>query len=247
MFKNIGKTIQILAFALAGLCLVGFILFGLLCLQSAFEDGVTEALQTAGIQAAITSFVLAILSPFLMLILYGFGTLILTAQKQLQEAQKTNQMLYSALSEGLLSDEIARKCGMVQAKLLSQVQAQAPQQKANARTEHAPVQRFVEETPAATPVAAPTPVCEKSAPVAVENAPIQEQSAPVMEEAPVVEEAPIAKEAPIKETPVVKEAPAAETVAPAAPAAPTYAKPVYARPATPISTAKPLSNDEETF
>lgn len=242
MFKNIGKTIQILAFALAGLCLVGFILFGLLCLQSAFEDGVTEALQTAGIQAAITSFVLAILSPFLMLILYGFGTLILTAQKQLQEVQKTNQMLYSALSEGLLSDEIARKCGMVQAKLLSQVQAQAPQPKANARTEHAPVQRFVEEAPAATPVAAPAPVCEKSAPVAVENEPIQEQSAPVAEEVPVVEEAPVADTAPI-----VEEAPTAEQVAPAAPAAPTYAKPVYARPATPISTAKPLSNDEETF
>lgn len=242
MFKNIGKTIQILAFALAGLCLVGFILFGLLCLQSAFEDGVTEALQTAGIQAAITSFVLAILSPFLMLILYGFGTLILTAQKQLQEAQKTNQMLYSALSEGLLSDEIARKCGMVQAKLLSQVQTQAPQPKANARAEHAPVQRFVEEAPAATPVVAPAPVCEKSAPVAVENAPIQEQNTPVAEEVPVVEEAPVADTAPI-----VEEAPAAETVAPAAPAAPTYAKPVYARPATPISTAKPLSNDEETF
>ena len=238
MFKNIGKTIQILAFALAGLCLLGFILFGMLCLQAAFEDGVTGALQTAGIQAAITSFVLAILSPFLMLILYGFGTLILTAQKQLQEAQKTNQMLYSALSEGLLSDEIARKCGVVQAKLLSQMQAQAPQQKANARAEHAPVQRYVEEAP----VAAPAPVCEKSAPVAVENAPIQAKSAPVAEEAPVVEEAPVANTAPI-----VEEAPVAEKVAPVAPAAPSYAKPVYARPATPISSAKPLSNDEETF
>lgn len=239
MFKNIGKTIQILSFVLAALCAVGFILFGVLCILAAFEEGVTEALQKAGIQAAITCFVMALISPFLFLVLYGFGTLIITTQKQAQEAQKTREMLHAALADGLLSDEIARKTGIVFSKVMAQMPAQAPQQKQSARKEHAPVQRPVTEAVApvapvapAAPVAPVAPVAPAAPAVVEEPAPASAQAAPVAP-APVVET--------VKEPEPVKAEPSPVKPAPA------YARPITPRPATPIAGAKPIDSDEETF
>lgn len=219
MFKNIGKTLQIMAFALAGVLFVGFIALGVLCLMAAFADGVTEALQTAGIQATVICFIAALTTPFLCLVLYGFGTLIISAQKQAQDAQKTREMLQTALSDGMLSDEVARKVGQVQAKLLAHMQAQAPQSPAaQAPAGNAPVRRPVEQ---------PAPV---------------EQSVPATQPLPVEENE---SETDSSE----EEAVILGKTAPAAPIPPRPAqyqnKPTGTRPAAPIAGATPLCNDDE--
>ena len=221
MLKHIGRSLRVLAFVLAGLSFAGFAAFGALCLISALGDGVDETLKIAGLQAAVISFALAVLTPFLQLITYGLGSLIETAQACAQDSKRTREILQASLADGLLSDEIARKSGIVLTKILPQIQVQA-----TAAPTSAPVQR---------------PVAQPVAPVA---APIQEE---VVEEEEVVadeicvekiEEAPVAVQAPAP----VKQAPAKQAPVKQAPVKPTPAKPL-----SPNSAWRPLSDDSETF
>ena len=222
MFKNIGKTLRVLAIVLAALSFLGFTALGTLFLLATLETGISDELQTAGLQAAIICYALAVLTPFLDLILYGFGTMISAAQSQAEDSRKTREMLQTALSDGMLSEEIARKSGQVQAKLIAQLLAHAPSNSAPKNT-RAPMQRPVEEAVAApvapqmpveTPVASPAPV---AAPM----------PAPVQEEEDTEEETPMAP------------APAFIPI-----------KPVTPFPVTPVANAtvlRPLSGEDETF
>lgn len=152
MFKNIGRSVRVLALVLAGLCFVGFATLGALCLVAALGDGVDETLKKAGLQAAIISFALAVLTPFLQLVTYGLGVLIESARESAQESKRVRELLQSALADGQLSAEIARKNAITFGKLLPLLQKQAPEQ---AQT-NAPVQR---------PVAQPTEIpCVEPAP-----------------------------------------------------------------------------------
>ena len=248
MFKNIGKKIQFVAILLAILCFVGFLAFGVLCLIPALEDGADETLKEAGIQAAIISVIAALLSPLTLLALYGFGSLVTAAEKQAEDSREIKEMLRHALSEGCLSDEIARKMGAVQLKLQAQQQAQAaPKMMGQAYAPHAPMQRPVQEP---TPAAAPAPVASApvmpapAAPAPVAFAPI-EPAAP----APEATQAPEAAEIPTTPPSPVKTPTPAAPVAPVAPvAAPAPA--VRPKPAQPIAGAKPLQSlhdNDETF
>lgn len=236
MFSNIGKKIQLLALILAGLSFVACAALGALCLISALDAGVDEALRKAGIQAAVISFVLAFLLPVCFgWILYGFGEMVTASKKQADDTKEIRDMLHVSLSEGLLTDEVARKMGQVLLKLqqtqAQQAQAQAPQQ-AGQRF-RAPVQRFVEE-----------PV-EQPAQPAYQPAPAQPAYQPAAPAAPVAEPAPVAPAAPA--APVAEPAPTAPAqpaYQPAAPVAPTYT----VKPASAIGAARPLqNNDEEAF
>ncbi len=239
MFKNIGKTIRILAIVLASLFFLGFVALGTLALLAALEPGISNDLQTAGLQAAILCYALGILTPFLMLILYGFGTLISAAQTQAQNAQKTHDMLRAALSDGMLSEEIARKSAQAQAKLLAHVMSQMPAaEKPAQKNTHAPRQRFVSEIatePAEAPAARPTE--EEAAPapafIPAQQSPVQE--APVQKEAPVEEEAPAPAFIPVT---TVKSSP--QTPSP-------FQAPTPATPTANASILRPFSDDEETF
>ena len=194
MLKNIGRSLRVLALVLAVLCFAAFAAFGVLCLLSAFEEGVDETLKTAGLQAACISFALAILTPFLQLITYGLGVLIDTQKEQAQDSKRMREILQASLADGLLSDEVARKSGTVMADLLPQIRVQAP-----AAPTTAPVQR-----PVAKPVA---PAIQKevkeeaSAPaedeIRVET--IAEAQAEAKAPAPV--KAQPSKPAPVKPTP----------------------------------------------
>ena len=191
MLKNIGRSLRVLALVLAGLSFVGFAAFGALCLISALGDGVDETLKTAGLQAAVIGFALAVLTPFLQLITYGLGVLIETAQAQAQDSKRTREILQSSLADGLLSDEIARKCGIVLTKILPQIQVQAP-----AAPTSAPVQRPVAQPVA--PVAAPV---QEEVEEVEEEIVADEVCVEKIEEAPATVQAP-AKPAPVKPAPV---------------------------------------------
>lgn len=141
MFKNIGRSVRVLSLVLAGLCFIGFAVFGTLCLFAALGDGVDDTLKTAGIQAAIICYVLAVLTPFLQLITYGLGALIDAAQESAQDNKKIKEILQSTLVDGQLSAEIARKSAMALDNSLARLQTLIPQ------NENAPVQR-----PVVTPV-----------------------------------------------------------------------------------------------
>lgn len=242
MFSNIGKKIQLLALILAGLSFVACAALGALCLISALDAGVDEALRKAGIQAAVISFVLAFLLPVCFgWILYGFGEMVTASKKQADDTKEIRDMLHVSLSEGLLTDEVARKMGQVLLKLqqtqAQQAQAQAPQQ-AGQRF-RAPVQRFVEE-----PVEQPAQPAYQPAPAqpVYQPAPTQPAYQPAAPAAPV---APVAPAAPVAEpTPAAPAAPAQPAYQPAAPVAPTYT----VKPASAIGAARPLQNsDEEAF
>ncbi len=217
MFKNVGKKIQYIAIILAILFCAAFLGFGAACLAAALGEGVDETLKTAGMQGAGICLVLALLSPLFSFVLYGFGSLVIAAQKQAEDSREIKEMLRHALSDGCLSDEIARKTGQVQAKSMQQLTAQLQAQNAQAAAQayHAPVQRLVEE---------PT-------------APQQEQQ----------EQNEEAEEAPAQgvETPAAQPAAPATPKAPKVQKAPTpirNAKPVAS--ATPL---RPIDPDEETF
>ena len=185
MLQNIGKYIRILAIVLAILSFLGFAALGTFFLLAALDDGVSYELRTAGIQAAVIGYVLCLLTPFLNLLIYGFGVLISTVQAQAEDSKKTREILQSALSDGLLAEEIARKSGQVQAILLSRMAAHATAP-ATQKVSRAPVQR---------------PVKEAEAPQApAEEKPIPTQIART-EQAPVVEEAPATEQIPVKEAP----------------------------------------------
>jgi hypothetical protein len=208
--KNMGRRIQILANLLAVLCVLSFLGLGVFFLISTI--GATDAtLRTAGIEGLIVCVVLAILSPFLSWILYGFGTLIITAEERLATERETKELLRAALSDGALSDDIARKVGIAISK------AVPPSSPAGGRP--------------AQPVARPAQPVAKPAPQPVAS-PVQPMAAPAP--TPVTPVAP----APVPVTPAsdpVAPAPAPTPVAPP----PVVQKP--AAPAAAQSAVRPLT------
>ena len=220
MFKNIGRSIRILAIVLAALSFALFAAFGVLCLLAALADGVDEVLKTAGLQAAIISFALALLTPFLQLITYGLGTLIDTARENVQEGKRVRDLLQAALADGRLSDEIARKSAMAMTKVLPQIQIQAP-----AAPTGAPVQR---------PVAQPVSPVED---VEAAEPPVEEEPVPVEDEVAVER---------IEEVPAEAQAPAPKPVSKPVPK-PAPVKPKPAKPLPQNGTWRTLTDDEETF
>jgi len=217
MFKNIGRSVRILAIVLAALSFALFAAFGVLCLLAALADGVDEVLKTAGLQAAIISFALALLTPFLQLITYGLGALIDTARENVQEQKRVRDLLQAALAEGRLSDEIARKSAMAMTKVLPKLQMQAP-----AAPTGAPVQR---------------PVAQPAAPVVTEEPPAEEEPVPVEDEVAVEK---------IEEVPAEAQAPAPKPVPKPVPK-PAPVKPKPAKPLPQNGTWRTLTDDEETF
>ena len=203
--KNIGRRIQILANLLAVLCVLSFLALGAIFLIKTVTA--TDAtLLEAGIEGVIVCVVLAFLSPFLSWILYGFGTLIVTAEERLATERETKELLRAALSDGALSDEIARKIG----QSIKIAPAAAPAAGRPAQPVARPVQ------PAAAP--APTP-----APVRVAPAPAPARVAPAP--APVTPAPAPAPAAPAPAAP----APARATPTPTAPTQPTV------QPLTPLN------------
>jgi hypothetical protein len=240
MFKNIGKTIRVLAIVLAALTFLGFVALGTLSLLAALQAGISEELQLAGMQAAIICYVLGILTPALTLILYGFGSLISAAKVQAENAQRTQEMLRAALSDGMLSEEIARKSAQAQAKLLAHVMSQMPAaEKPVQKNTQAPRQRFVSEiatesteAPAAEPVEEAAPAFIPVQQVPVQEVAVQEAS---NDEATAEEAAP----APAF-IPVTTVRSSLQTPAP-------FQAPTPATPTAGASVLKPFSGDEETF
>lgn len=234
MYKNIGKKIQVLSIVLSILCAVCLLAFGVLCLVAALDEMADPTLQEAGIQATVLCVVGALLCPFLFWVLYGFGALVTAAQSNAEDSREIKEMLRNALSEGLLSDEIARKSAQAQGKsfqqLLSQMQLQPAQPQAQT---HAPVQRLVVEPTPSEPIVrkadAPKPVAAAEAPV--ETPAATPAQAPTTEKTPNESAATTASAVPVFET-----------------AEQPVAKPLHVAPATPISNATPLrpigGNDE---
>ena len=196
MYKNIGKKIQLLAMALAILSVAVFLGFGAACLAAALQEGVDETLKTAGVQGAVICFVIAALSPFLSFVLYGFGSLVAAAQKQAEDSREIKEMLRHALSEGCLSDEIARKVGQSQAKALQQLATQL--QLAQTPT-NAPIQRPVVEEPAAqAPVQEPVQDAEAQSTVQ-DTAPTEKPHTPKASPAqPIRKAKPVASAKPLQ-------------------------------------------------
>ena len=237
MFKNIGKTVRVLSIVLAALSFLGFAALGTLSLLAAMEAGISKELETAGMQAAIICYALAVLTPFLNLILFGFGTLITAAQEQAQDSKKAREMLQAALSDGMLSEEIARKSAQAQSKLLEHLLSKMPaSEKAPKKPSHAPVQRPVKEI---TPPAAPA----QEAPVQVSPAQMTEQE-PNAQPAPAfIPMAQASAQQPAQQPPT-QQAPA---FAPMPPMGTPFRSPAPAVSGEADDFLKPLSGNEETF
>ena len=230
MFKNVGKSIRVLAIVLATLSFLGFGALGTLMLLTALDPFVSEELYVAGLEGAIICYALCILTPFLNLVLYGFGKLVSAAQSQAEDSKKTREMLQNALSDGMLSEEIARKSAQAQTKLLEYMMTHAPATEAPApkKNSRAPMQRPVKEL--------------EETPAPVQEAPAEEAS---VEEAPAPAFIPVTPIPVEEQAPVVEEAPAPAFIPVAKPA--TFRTPTAAIPTETASLLKPLSDEEETF
>lgn len=230
MFKNIGKSIRVLAIVLAALSFLGFAALGTLMLLAALDSGISSELYTAGLEGAIICYMLCILFPFLNLIIYGFGTLITAAQSQAEDSKKTREMLQTALSDGMLSEEIARKSAHAQTKLLEYMMTHATADKAPApkKNSRAPMQRPVKE-------------------IEEYSAPAQEiaQEAPVQDEAPAPAFIPAAQVKEQTEESVQEVTPAPAFIPLAQPT--PFRAPATAIPTGTASILRPLSDEEETF
>lgn len=262
MFRNIGKRIRFLAILVAILTLVVFLALAVVFLVAALraQDATTR---TAGIEGAILFAALALFLPLFSFPLYGFGDLVDAGEKQAADTREIRDMLKKALSDGALSDEIARKTGVVLSKLtppaapragiaptrptIAQRPAHIVRQEPQAPAFSAPVApaRPVSEkmTPAEPTVASPEPPSNAffgSEKVPVESTPAAPAAAePVLE---VEEQMPPAFAAQPTAAPAAK-----PTDAPVAP--PPSFTPVVAKPFVPddstgaIQPIRPLHSD----
>jgi hypothetical protein len=140
MYRNIAKKIKVICWVLAIASLAAFLGLAILLLSLGLANG-DEALRAAGIQGAITFFVLALVCPLLTFPLYGFAALIEANEKQSESAREISALLKQALADGALAEDMARQLSAVLAKNVAMNTA-------------APVQRAAQPTPAQT---APTP------------------------------------------------------------------------------------------
>lgn len=219
MFRNIGKRIRFLAILVAILTLVVFLALAVVFLVAAFraEDATTRA---AGIEGAILFAVLALFLPLFSFVLYGFGNLVEAGEKQAADMREVRDMLKKALADGALSDEVARKTGVVLSKLTA---APAP------RAGVAPSRPVVAQRPA------PTVRREPQAPAfATPVAPAPSYTAPATFAEPVLTDTEILSSASSTSEKASSEpAPAVADPAPKTeePAIPLFATPPEAEPA----------------
>ncbi|MBQ9097991.1 MAG: hypothetical protein IJY50_00995 [Clostridia bacterium] len=207
MFKNIGKRIQFLAILLALLTFIGCLALAVWFLLAALKTS-DETLYAAGIQGTVIFGVLALILPLFSWLIYGFGTLIISAEKQAESEREAKEILRHALAEGALSEDIARKLTPVLAKLASTTTA-IPRAAAPARPA-APVAR-----PVTPPVQKETPVVEQAPQPAATEVKVEEVVTKEPEQKPV-ESAPVS--APVEKAPDQTVAPKSEPPKPVSPA-----------------------------
>lgn len=177
MYHNIGKKIHLLAIILAALFAVGFLAAAVVFLLAALRAEGGSASRAAGFEGAGVFLVLAALSPLCSWVLYGFGSLVDAAERQAEAQKDVRDIVKKALSDGALSDEVARKLGNSLSKLTV---AAAPAPRSGVAPTRPVVRGSVKPAEAAKP-AAPAPV------QTVEAAPVQKQAdapAPVAEKEP---------------------------------------------------------------
>lgn len=177
MYHNIGKKIHLLAIILAALFAVGFLAAAVVFLLAALRAEGGSASRAAGFEGAGVFLVLAALSPLCSWVLYGFGSLVDAAERQAEAQKDVRDIVKKALSDGALSDEVARKLGNSLSRLTV---AAAPAPRSGVAPTRPVVRGSVKPTEAAKP-AAPAPV------QTAEAAPVQKQEdapAPVAEKEP---------------------------------------------------------------
>lgn len=177
MYQNIGKKIHLLAIILAALCAAGFLAAAVVFLLAALKAEGGSASRAAGFEGAGVFLVLAALSPLCSWVLYGFGSLVDAAERQAEAQKDVRDIVKKALSDGALSDEVARKLGNSLSKLTV---AAAPASRSGVAPTRPVVRGSIKPAEAAKP-AAPAPV------QTAEAAPVQKQEdapAPVAEKEP---------------------------------------------------------------
>lgn len=177
MYHNIGKKIHLLAIILAALFAVGFLAAAVVFLLAALRAEGGSASRAAGFEGAGVFLVLAALSPLCSWVLYGFGSLVDAAERQAEAQRDVRDIVKKALSDGALSDEVARKLGNSLSRLTV---AAAPAPRSGVTPTRPVVRGSVKPAEAAKP-AAPAPV------QTAEAAPVQKQEdapAPVAEKEP---------------------------------------------------------------
>lgn len=177
MYHNIGKKIHLLAIILAALFAVCFLAAAVVFLLAALRAEGGSASRAAGFEGAGVFLVLAALSPLCSWVLYGFGSLVDAAERQAEAQKDVRDIVKKALSDGALSDEVARKLGNSLSKLTV---AAAPAPRSGVEPTRPVVRGSVKPAEAAKP-AAPAPV------QTAEAAPVQKQEdapAPVAEKEP---------------------------------------------------------------
>lgn len=177
MYHNIGKKIHLLAIILAALFAVGFLAAAVVFLLAALRAEGGSASRAAGFEGAGVFLVLAALSPLCSWVLYGFGSLVDAAERQAEAQKDVRDIVKKALSDGALSDEVARKLGNSLSRLTV---AAAPASRSGVAPTRPVVRGSVKPAEAAKP-AAPAPV------QTAEAAPVQKQEdapAPVAEKEP---------------------------------------------------------------
>lgn len=220
MYQNIGKKIHLLAIILAALCAAGFLAAAVVFLLAALRAEGGSASRAAGFEGAGVFLVLAALSPLCSWVLYGFGSLVDAAERQAEAQKDVRDIVKKALSDGALSDEVARKLGNSLSKLTV---AAAPASRSGVAPTRPVVRGSVKQTEAAKPA-----VPAQTAPAAEAAA-----AAPEKKESPAAPEAPAAEKTPEK--------PAIQFTAPSdAPAKPAPAPMTEEGTVSPI---KPLHSD----
>lgn len=220
MYQNIGKKIHLLAIILAALCAAGFLAAAVVFLLAALRAEGGSASRAAGFEGAGVFLVLAALSPLCSWVLYGFGSLVDAAERQAEAQKDVRDIVKKALSDGALSDEVARKLGNSLSKLTV---AAAPASRSGVAPTRPVVRGSVKQTEAAKPA-----VPAQTAPAAEAAA-----AAPEKKESPAAPAAPAAEKTPEK--------PAIQFTAPSdAPAKPAPAPMTEEGTVSPI---KPLHSD----
>ena len=220
MYQNIGKKIHLLAIILAALCAAGFLAAAVVFLLAALRAEGGSASRAAGFEGAGVFLVLAALSPLCSWVLYGFGSLVDAAERQAEAQKDVRDIVKKALSDGALSDEVARKLGNSLSKLTV---AAAPASRSGVAPTRPVVRGSVKQTEAAKPA-----VPAQTAPAAEAAA-----AAPEKKETPAAHAAPAAEKTPEK--------PAIQFTAPSdAPAKPAPAPMTEEGTVSPI---KPLHSD----
>lgn len=220
MYQNIGKKIHLLAIILAALCAAGFLVAAVVFLLAALRAEGGSASRAAGFEGAGVFLVLAALSPLCSWVLYGFGSLVDAAERQAEAQKDVRDIVKKALSDGALSDEVARKLGNSLSKLTV---AAAPASRSGVAPTRPVVRGSVKQTEAAKPA------------MPAQTAPAAEAAtaAPEKKESPAAPAAPAAEKTPEK--------PAIQFTAPSdAPAKPAPAPMTEEGTVSPI---KPLHSD----